>query len=73
MTRIELPLKKLSLAQKLDLMEAIWADLSGDEDKFESPQWHESILKERSDILSKDPEIVLDWDEAKSHIRKNLG
>ncbi len=31
MERLDLPIEKLSLAQKLDLMEAIWDNLTKDE------------------------------------------
>jgi hypothetical protein len=35
MRRVELPVSRLSLAQKLDLMETLWADLSQDEKKLD--------------------------------------
>jgi hypothetical protein len=47
MERVELPLSKLTLAQKLDLMEAIWDDLAKHEESLESPHWHEEVLKEQ--------------------------
>lgn len=72
MTRIELPLSKLSTAQKLDLMEAIWADLCSREDTLESPDWHQPVLRERETSLSEGTEIVLDWTEAKKSIRKTV-
>jgi hypothetical protein len=37
---VALPLKKMSRGEKLRAMEALWADLSQDEDRFESPLWH---------------------------------
>lgn len=36
MERFELPLSQLALAQKLDIMELIWEDLSRDEQNFKS-------------------------------------
>jgi len=36
---VVLPLKKMSRDDKLRAMEALWADLSQDEDRFESPAW----------------------------------
>jgi len=33
MKRLDLPLSKLSVAQKLDLMETLWTDLIRDENK----------------------------------------
>ena len=42
-----LPLSQFTLAQKLNLMEAIWHDLSRDEEHLESPAWHDEVLKDR--------------------------
>jgi hypothetical protein len=43
---IALPLKKLSRDEKLRAMEALWADLSQDEARFESAVWHDHALRE---------------------------
>jgi len=39
-------IKKLSREEKLQVMEAIWEDLSVDEETIESPVWHQEALKE---------------------------
>jgi hypothetical protein len=72
MERVELPLSKLTLAQKLDLMEAIWDDLAKHEESLESPHWHEEVLKERERALAGGEAIVSDWEEAKGRIRRNV-
>ena len=72
MERVELPLSKLTLAQKLDLMEAIWDDLAKHEESLESPDWHEEVLKERERALAGGKAIVSDWEEAKGRIRRNV-
>jgi len=69
MERVELPLSKLTLAQKLDLMEAIWDDLAKHEDTLESPSWHEQVLKDREEALASGKATVSDWEEAKDRIR----
>ena len=51
MKRVDLPLSELSFAQKLDLMETLWADLSRDEKKLKSPAWHETVLKDREEAF----------------------
>jgi hypothetical protein len=48
---VDLPVSRLSLAQKLDLMETLWADLSRDEKKLESPAWHRAILEDREEAF----------------------
>lgn len=72
MERIDLDLSELTLAQKLDLMEAIGDDLVKHEQSFESPHWHENILKDREDALREGKTTVSDWSEAKDRTRKNV-
>ena len=72
MERVELPLSKLTLAQKLDLMEAIWDDLAKHEESLESPHWHEEVLKEGEGALAGGKAIVSDWEEAKGRTRRNV-
>jgi hypothetical protein len=72
MERIDLPLWELTLAQKLELMEAIWDDLSTHEDTLESPSWHEKVLKDREEALAAGKATVSDWKEAKRRIRENV-
>jgi len=70
MKRVDLPLSKLSVAQKLDLMETLWADLSQDERKLKSPAWHETVLKDREEAYAAGKITVSDWEQAKKRIRK---
>jgi hypothetical protein len=72
MERVELPLSKLTLAQKLDLMEAIWDDVAKHEETLESPSWHEEVLKERERALGGGKAIVSDWEEAKGRVIRNV-
>ncbi len=71
MERVDLPLSKLTVAQKLDLMEAIWDDLAKDEKALESPFWHEQVLKDREEALVAGKATVSAWEEAKDRIRRN--
>ena len=72
MERVDLPLAKLTLAQKLDLIETLWADISKDEKALESPPWHEDVLRDRQKALEAGKASVRDWDEAKKRIRRNV-
>lgn len=72
MKRVELPLSKLSLSQKLDLMETLWSDLTRDESSFKSPDWHEPILKEREKAHTAGRLTSSSWSEAKARIRKKV-
>jgi len=72
MERVVLPLSQYTLEQKLDLMEAIWDDITRDSKAFESPAWHEKILKKREEDLAKGDATVSDWEEAKERIRRKV-
>ena len=72
MEKIVLPLTKYSHAQKLELLETIWADLAGDEERFESPDWHEFVLKDREKALKNGKVKISEWGEAKERIKRNV-
>jgi len=70
--RVHLSVSRLSLAQKLDLMETLWAALSRDDNKLESPAWHKTVLEDREDAFKAGRVSGSDWEEAKKRIRKNV-
>jgi putative addiction module component (TIGR02574 family) len=72
MERVDLPLAKLTLAQKLDLIETLWDDIIKDEKAVESPRWYEEVLQDRQEALEAGKAVVHDWDEAKERIRRNV-
>ena len=72
MKKLNLPISQLSLAQKLDLMEALWADLTRDEKTLKSPAWHETILKDREEAFAAGKVAVSDWEQTKKRIKKKV-
>jgi hypothetical protein len=48
---IVLPLEKMTVDEKLKLMEEIWADLSRNPDDIPVPQWHLDLLREREQLV----------------------
>ncbi len=72
MERVDLDLSELTLAQKLDLMEALWDDLTEHENTLESPSWHELVLRDREEALAAGNATVSDWEEAKDRIRETV-
>ncbi|MBI2909718.1 MAG: addiction module protein [Chloroflexi bacterium] len=72
MRRVDLPLSELSLAQKLDLMETLWADLARNEQAFESPARHEAVLRDREEAFAAGKVKASGWEQAKKRIRKRL-
>jgi len=61
---ISIPLDKMSLAEKLEAMEAIWADLSQTPSQVPIPDWHREVLK----TLRESPATWLDWEQVKASL-----
>ena len=58
--KITLPLEKMTIAEKLRVMETLWRDLTRDEEQFESPEWHGAVLRERAARVKQGRESFLD-------------
>ena len=66
---VTLPLDKMTVAEKLRAMEALWADLSRNEAQFESPAWHGDVLHDRAERVKDGTESFIDWETAKQQLR----
>lgn len=44
-------IKKMSTAERLQTMEALWDSLLYENGDIESPQWHEQILEKRKEKI----------------------
>ena len=64
--------KTLSIEEKLQVMEAIWQDLTEEEHNVQSPTWHLEALKETEQRRKEGKEAVLDWGDAKKELRKHF-
>lgn len=62
-------LKKMTLAEKLRTMEALWADLTRDEGKYRSPSWHFDELDRTERAHQAGRLKFIAWDRAKKVIR----
>ncbi len=69
---ISLPLNKMSIEEKLQLMETIWDDLSRNADKMPLPEWHREILAERESAIARGEEHFEEWDDAREKIEKDI-
>jgi hypothetical protein len=67
---VKLPLKEMTVREKLAVMESLWEDLSGSPESLESPPWHEGVLEERRQELAEGKARFTDWETAKAEIRK---
>lgn len=69
---IDLRLDDLTLADKLEAMEVLWADISRRPAELPSPGWHKEILNERRHLVAEGELKFLDWDTAIADLRKEL-
>lgn len=69
---VTLPLNEMTVSEKLQLMEALWADLSRDPDTLESPEWHREILDERERRIAAGEARFSEWEQAKADMRKRV-
>jgi len=65
-----LPLSEMSIEEKLQMMEALWDDLSRNTPALASPQWHGQVLAEREAALDRDEDSFEDWQQARERIER---
>jgi hypothetical protein len=65
-------IEKMTRNEKLQAMEAIWADLSKVEDEIESPAWHKDVLQQTESRVAAGQEGMTDWGTAKRELRKRF-
>ena len=64
-------IEKLSTAEKMDLMERLWEDLSSSPD-YSPPDWHGEELARRKKAVEEGKISYTEWDKAKEEIRKEI-
>ena len=67
---VVLPLDKMTISEKLEVMEVLWDDISRYPAGFQSPEWHESYLRELEESVAAGKEKFFDLDEAEKIIRE---
>ncbi len=45
-------LKKMSMVERLQAMEALWDSMLYDDRGIDTPKWHEDIIEERKSIIA---------------------
>jgi hypothetical protein len=61
---------QMPLHEKLLVMEAIWDDISREEEKLEVPEWHKDVLDEREKLIASGKAQFVDWEDAKKQIKE---
>jgi len=67
-----LPLKEMTLQEKLAAMESLWEDITRTPEALESPAWHKDLLGERRQRLAEGQSRFVDWETAKADIRNKV-
>lgn len=62
-------IRQMSFHEKLQVMEALWEDISREEDRVEVPQWHKDLLDERESLVREGKAQFLDWETAKKQLQ----
>jgi len=66
------PIHQMTRLDKLTAMEALWADLSQEEQALESPAWHADALTQTELSVAAGEEKPIDWETAKKELRKRF-
>lgn len=69
---ITLPLEKMSVEEKIRVMESIWEYLCETADGSITPDWHGTVVSGREEDLVSGKDEILDWEVAKSRISEEL-
>ena len=67
-----LALEKMTVTEKIRVMESIWDDLCSRAESVASPPWHRDLLAEREAAVQRGEDEFEDWETAKKEIRKEL-
>jgi Putative addiction module component len=63
-------LERMSREEKLRRLEKLWESITREGDRYESPPWHEQVLKETQERYESGAEQPMDWADAKRDFRK---
>jgi putative addiction module component (TIGR02574 family) len=72
MPTINPPLDEMTVEEKLQLVETIWASIAERPDELASPAWHGEVLRERERQVEAGEAHFISWDEAKKEIDHRL-
>ena len=59
-------IKKMSMIERLQTMEALWDSLMDEDSEIESPHWHRDILEERKRKIKKGKAEFVSLEELKA-------
>lgn len=60
----------MTVAEKLEVIDLIWEDLSKDPADVPSPEWHGDALRRTEEALATGTDRFIDWEEAKKLLKE---
>lgn len=69
---LDLPLAQMTVTDKLQAIEELWADLTHESTNVPSPAWHGELLRAREERIAAGTARFLDIAEAKQAVREQL-
>ena len=72
MESVALAIDRMTIAEKLMAMEALWDNLCRDEAQIPVPEWHKEVLDERRRQIETGEAGFVDWETAKARIRDRI-
>jgi Putative addiction module component len=71
-SEVVLPLERMSVAEKLEVIDAIWQALIKREGSIPVPDWHKQILESRRRAYLRGDIGYTSWEDAKDEIRRRV-
>ena len=65
-------IKKMTIEEKLRMMELLWDELREDAESIEFPKWHQDTLDLREKAVREGHSQYTDWKKAKSDIQQSV-
>ena len=59
----------MTASQKVELMEALWKNMSLKAENVEHPDWHREVLEERRRSVENGEAEYIGWEDAKKQLR----
>lgn len=63
-------IKKMSVIERLQTMEAIWDSLLHEDTEIESPDWHHDVLDKRRKTIEDGSATLISLDELKASLKE---
>ncbi len=63
-------ISNMSVAERLQTMEAIWDSLLHEDTEIESPDWHNDVLKERRKAIEDGSAKLISLNELKASLKE---